>query len=197
MTRTRPRARPPARAEAGRSEAGPAPAGRPAGGLAVAVRRLSPAWRGRLPGAAALVRRAARAAFAGAAPPALRGPAVELCVALADDARVRLLNRDYRGIDKPTNVLSFGGSWDAAAVRAAPVVALGDVVLACETVAAEADRQGKTLADHVTHLTVHGVLHLLGYDHEKAAEAEMMESLETTLLAGLGVADPYRGGDGR
>ncbi|MFO1060161.1 MAG: rRNA maturation RNase YbeY [Dongiaceae bacterium] len=139
-----------------------------------------------------MVRRAARAAFAAAAPAALRGRPVELCVALADDAAVRVLNRDYRGIDKPTNVLSFGGSWDAAAVRAAPAVMLGDVVLACETVAAEADLQGKTLADHVTHLTVHGVLHLLGYDHEEAAEAEMMESLETSLLAGLGVADPYR-----
>jgi probable rRNA maturation factor len=183
MTPTRRATRPAARAEPGSA----------AGGLAVAVPRLSPAWRGRLPGAAALVRRAARAAFAGAAPTALTGRAVELCVALADDAQVRILNRDYRGIDKPTNVLSFGGSWDPAAGAAAPLVLLGDVVLACETVAAEAAVQGKTLADHVSHLTVHGVLHLLGFDHEEAAEAEMMEALEASLLAGLGVADPYRG----
>jgi probable rRNA maturation factor len=183
MTPTRRAARPAALAE-------PGPELRR---VAVAVRRLSPAWRGRLPGAAALVRRAARAAFAGAAPAALAGRDVELCVALADDAQVRLLNRDYRGIDKPTNVLSFGGSWDPAAGAAAPMVLLGDVVLACETVAAEAAVQGKTLADHVAHLTVHGVLHLLGFDHEEAAEAEMMEALEASLLAGLGVADPYRG----
>jgi probable rRNA maturation factor len=189
MTRTRRAAPPAAPAERGAGRAGAA--------AAVAVRRLSPAWRGRLPGASSLVRRAARAAFAGAAPAALRGRPVELCVALADDAQVRALNRDYRGIDKPTNVLSFGGSWDAAAVAAPPVVLLGDVVLACETVSAEAALQGKSLADHVTHLTVHGVLHLLGYDHEEAAEAEMMESLEASLLAGLGVADPYRAEGGR
>jgi probable rRNA maturation factor len=161
--------------------------------LAVAVRRLAPGWRRLLPGAGALGRRACHAAFAAAAVPGLpAGRRLELALVLADDATLRRLNRDHRGIDAPTNVLSFGRSGDGPSLPPGAPLDLGDVVLAAETMAGEAAIQGKTLADHFTHLTVHGVLHLLGYDHEKAAEARMMESLEIDVLAGLGVADPYR-----
>jgi probable rRNA maturation factor len=147
----------------------------------IAFRVEAPAWRGELPKAGPLVRRAARAALASAEQADGIVPAGDLCVVLADDELQRQLNRDYRGRDKPTNVLSFDG---------APA-ALGDVVLALETVAAEAQMQGKPLADHVAHLVVHGVLHLMGYDHEKRSEASRMERLEIEILERLGVANPY------
>ena len=103
------------------------------------------------------------------------------------------LNSDWRGIDRPTNVLAFPG-WDPdAPLPAEAPLLLGDVVLARETVAREAKEQGKTVTDHLGHLVVHGVLHLLGYDHAIDAEAAVMETLETAILAELGVADPYRG----
>ncbi len=119
------------------------------------------------------------------------GPA-ELSVVLADDALVHRLNREYRGKDKPTNVLSFAltEAEEPDAGEDAPIM-LGDVILAWETVAREAAEQGKTPSDHMTHLVVHGVLHLLGYDHETDDEAEEMEQLETQLLDTLGIADPY------
>jgi len=106
----------------------------------------------------------------------------ELCLVLADDRLQRTLNRRFRGKDRSTNVLSFDGAPDG----------LGDVVLALETVQAEADAQGKSLADHVAHLVVHGVLHLMGHDHVGAAEARRMERLESAILTGLGIGDPYR-----
>ena len=117
---------------------------------------------------------------------------VELGITLADAAHQRQLNRDYRGWDKPTNVLAFPmwelGTW---LLPGAPVL-LGDVVLAMETVAQEAAEQKKPIGDHLVHLVVHGVLHLLGYDHLTDLEAATMESLETSILAELGVPDPYR-----
>jgi probable rRNA maturation factor len=117
---------------------------------------------------------------------------VELGITLADAAHQRQLNRDYRGWDKPTNVLAFPmwelGTW---LLPGAPVL-LGDVVLAMETVAQEAAEQEKPIGDHLVHLVVHGVLHLLGYDHLTDVEAATMESLETSILAELGVPDPYR-----
>ncbi|CAA7614066.1 Endoribonuclease YbeY [Candidatus Terasakiella magnetica] len=117
---------------------------------------------------------------------------VELSIVLADDRTVQGLNRDWRGKDAPTNVLSFAtlDDEDAPIVPDAPLL-LGDVILAFETCAAEAKAQNKPLADHFSHLVVHGVLHLLGFDHENDDEAEEMEALETTLLAALGIADPY------
>jgi probable rRNA maturation factor len=117
---------------------------------------------------------------------------VELGITLADAANQRQLNREYRGLDAPTNVLAFP-VWEPG-TRLPPdaPVLLGDVVLAVETVAQEAAEQKKQLADHLVHLTVHGVLHLLGYDHVTQAEAATMESLETAILAELGVPDPYR-----
>jgi probable rRNA maturation factor len=119
------------------------------------------------------------------------GP-VELSVTLTDAARQRRLNRDYRGHDASTNVLAFP-AWDPAmhVPPGAPIL-LGDVVLACETVAREASEQNKPIDDHLRHLIVHGVLHLLAYDHQVHAEAVKMEALETVILARLGVPDPYR-----
>ena len=110
---------------------------------------------------------------------------------LADDAALRELNREFRGQDKPTNVLSFPA--EEKPQSGAPMVLLGDVVLAYETVAREARTQGKSLAEHAAHMVVHGVLHLLGFDHERGgSEAERMEALETQILAKLGVPNPYR-----
>jgi len=112
-----------------------------------------------------------------------------LSLVLADDATVRGLNARWRGKDAPTNVLAFAS--DETPIAGKPVL-LGDVVLAYETVAAEAKTQGKSLADHLRHLVIHGVLHLLGYDHIAAAPARRMEALETRILDSLGVPDPYR-----
>ncbi|WP_434615822.1 rRNA maturation RNase YbeY [Azospirillum sp. B2RO_4] len=137
-----------------------------------------------------LAERAALAAL-GAAYDDEEGPA-ELSVVLADDELVHRLNREYRGKDKPTNVLSFAltEAEEPEAQDGMPVM-LGDVILAYETVAREASEQGKSFKDHMTHLVMHGVLHLLGYDHETDDEAEEMEALETRLLATFGIADPY------
>jgi probable rRNA maturation factor len=143
-------------------------------------------WRRALPGAAKLARQAAEAALAQSGK---RIGAAELSLVLADNATVQELNARWRGKDAPTNVLAFAS--DEKPVAGQPVL-LGDVVLAYETVAAEAKQQDKALADHFRHLVIHGVLHLLGYDHVVAAPARRMETLETRILASLGIADPYR-----
>jgi len=114
--------------------------------------------------------------------------AAELSLVLTDDARIRRLNRDWRGFDKPTNVLSFPAA-DADDDDPGPL--LGDVVIALETTAREAAEEGRRFDDHFAHLLVHGLLHLFGFDHESDDEAEEMEALETTILADLGIADPY------
>ena len=134
----------------------------------------------------ALVRRADEAALSVAAEG--NGP-VEVSVLLADDEAVRALNREFRGRDRATNVLSFPAAPPPGHAGARP---LGDIALAWETVAGEAEAEGKTPAAHLQHLVVHGTLHLLGRDHEAEAEAEAMEGLEIEALARLGVADPYR-----
>jgi probable rRNA maturation factor len=118
------------------------------------------------------------------------GAGSEVSLVFSDDAHVRALNAGWRGKDKSTNVLSFP-AFPPRADRGLPPL-LGDVVLAAETVAAESAAEGKPLADHIAHLIVHGILHLIGYDHETDAEAEEMEELERRILAGLGIADPYR-----
>ena len=112
----------------------------------------------------------------------------EVSLLLCDDVRIRDINREWRGLDKPTNVLSF-----PAAPRAmlAKSPAVGDIAIAYETVAREAVEEGKTFRDHYMHMVAHGFLHLLGYDHETDAEAEEMEALEISILGALGVADPY------
>ena len=113
--------------------------------------------------------------------------------AIEVDASQRDLNRQFRGLDRPTNVLSFPAEDDFAPLEgvAAPPRLLGDLALALETCSREAEEQGKSLADHVAHLTVHGLLHLLGYDHQTDAEAERMEGRERRILEGLEIADPY------
>ncbi|MEQ1578784.1 MAG: rRNA maturation RNase YbeY [Hyphomicrobium sp.] len=120
----------------------------------------------------------------------------DVCVALSDDANVRRLNAAYRNKDKPTNVLSFPAGDDAQEPDA-PAVFLGDVVLALETVLREAAELGIPAQQHVQHLAVHGVLHLIGYDHETEEDAAVMEGLETAILANLGLPDPYAYGQSR
>jgi probable rRNA maturation factor len=114
---------------------------------------------------------------------------VEISVAFADDAAVQTLNRDWRGKDQPTNVLSF----PAPPTRAPGPRPLGDIALAYETVARESLDEMKSLADHAAHLLVHGTLHLLGHDHETDSDAAAMEALEVEALARIGLADPYHG----
>ena len=114
--------------------------------------------------------------------------AAEVSVSLLDDAAIRALNREYRGHDRATNVLSFPQA--PPAVGDAPWM-LGDIVLAWSTVSREAAAQAKRPADHYRHLLVHGFLHLLGYDHLDEVEARAMEQQETRILSQLGIADPY------
>jgi probable rRNA maturation factor len=149
-----------------------------------------PAWRSDLPDAEAWCREASETTAAAASVATANS---ELTVVLTDDAEARALNLAYRGIDRATNVLSFPATDPAERDRlpaGAPIL-LGDVVIAYETVLAEAEAQAKTLRQHLGHLVVHGVLHLAGYDHQSDAEADEMEALETQILDGLGVQDPY------
>ncbi len=117
----------------------------------------------------------------------LSTPGAELAIVLTDDSAIRLLNRTWRGVDAATNVLSFptgrtGGNR----------LLIGDIVLAYETVAAEALAEDKPFAHHLAHLAVHGFLHLLGYDHERKKDADAMERLERDILQRLAIPDPYR-----
>jgi len=143
-------------------------------------------WRKALPDFEGLCMRAVRAAANGG--PYWDGPA-EVSVLLTDDAAVQILNRDWRGKDKPTNVLSFPAG-DDDMPPGAPVL-LGDIAVAFETTSREALEQNKPFADHFSHLLVHGMLHLLGFDHETEQDADEMEPLEIEALAGLGIDNPY------
>jgi probable rRNA maturation factor len=140
----------------------------------------------RLESPEALARSAVEAAFAVASDAPRKDVVISLL--LTDDGNIRELNRAWRGKDKPTNVLSFPAPEQPGGRGPRH---LGDMALACETLAREAEDESKTLADHFAHLIVHGTLHLLGYDHELEAQAEIMESLEVKALATLGIADPY------
>ena len=142
-------------------------------------------WRG-LPRARAIARETIAVAAAESGAALREGVEVSLC--LTDDTALRALNARWRGIDKPTNVLSFPS---ASGGRLGDATILGDIALAYETLAREAENLGVPLADHYRHLIAHGFLHLIGYDHETDAEAERMEALETRILARLGAADPY------
>jgi len=112
----------------------------------------------------------------------------EVSVLLADDTAVQALNRDWRKIDKPTNVLSFPSN--APKIAGAPSL-LGDIAIAFETLAREAEAEKKPFLHHLAHLAVHGYLHLLGYDHQTDSEAEAMEALEREILADMRIPDPY------
>ena len=149
-------------------------------GIAIDIAIEHEAWRrvGDLDG---LARRAVDAALA--CGDADLEEEVEVSLLLCDDVFIQNLNKTWRGKDRPTNVLSFPTEEPAL---------LGDIVVAYETTAREAVEEGKSLSDHLSHLIVHGVLHLVGYDHEDEAEAEAMEQLESEVLATLGIACPYR-----
>lgn len=166
--------------------------------LDVAVRLDADGWRRGLATAEAVAARAATAAFGAAFGAGFDGVSpgspVEISIQLSDDAQVRGLNRDWRDKNTATNVLSFPALEEGTGPVGAEVL-LGDVVVAFETTEAEAKEEGKSLADHLSHLVVHGTLHLMGFDHISDNEADIMEALETRILAELGIADPY--GEGR
>lgn len=150
----------------------------------VLVNQSQPPW----PEVETLVQRAALAALTAA-----NLADVEIGVWLTDDQEIQHYNKKHRGIDRPTNVLTFalndGESDDFS--HPGPVL-LGDILLAYETIMAEAQEQNKSFSDHLTHLVVHGVLHLLGYDHERSlVEANRQEEQEVAILAALGIGDPY------
>jgi probable rRNA maturation factor len=169
--------------------------------LKIGVVIADKAWDKALPDAAKIARKATRRTLAVAL--SARSLPVKrlkeagkftLDVTLDNDRGVRHLNRDYRGKDKPTNVLSFAALDAGLPPKGVPANypwALGDVVLALGTVKREAKEQQKNLSQHYCHLVVHGVLHLLGFDHEKDRDARAMEKLEREILAGLGWPDPY------
>ena len=149
--------------------------------VSIEIATESPAWE-KLAGAEAAVRRAVEAA--------LRKERVEegeIGIVLADDARIRALNKNFRGADKATNVLAF----PTAESPGSGPKPIGDIVLAYETMAREAETEGKTAEHHLMHLVVHGTLHLLGFDHVEEADADVMEAHERAILARLGIADPY------
>jgi probable rRNA maturation factor len=165
------------------SEGGPSPNIAGVRRLAVEVMRHGEAWDGS-PVSDATVELAAQAALA--VSPAAPSEICEVTVVLTDDDEMRALNLTWRGKDKPTNVLSFPAGDEPGAPGF-----LGDVVIAYETALDEARAENIGFADHVSHLMVHGMLHLLGFDHLQEDEAERMEDLERKALASLGIADPY------
>ncbi len=154
-------------------------------GLEVELRTDAEGWRGLSGPVEPVVRAAAEAAFDAATDL----EAAELSVLLTDDRTIAELNTEWRSKQGPTNVLSFPAGDAVAGGR----VLLGDVVLALETVQREAAATGIPETDHLSHLVVHSVLHLLGFDHETGPDAEEMEAWETSILAGLGVPNPYAG----
>ncbi|WP_420406441.1 rRNA maturation RNase YbeY [Nisaea sp.] len=150
--------------------------------LEIAVAVPNPAWTKALPDAERICITSAAATIGGPSRP------TELSIVLSSDSEVRALNRDYREKDSPTNVLSFPSGLVSGVGE---TDMLGDVILAFETVSMEATRDGKPLDSHLRHLVVHGVLHLLGYDHETEEEAVEMERREVEILAAFGLPDPY------
>jgi probable rRNA maturation factor len=147
------------------------------------------AWHTAVTDPVGIVREAVAAALQEAAEAA--PDRAEVSVLLADDDRLRTLNRTWRNQDKPTNVLSFPAMEPGEVAHGSRPVLLGDIAIALETVLREAGAEGKAPAAHLAHLVVHGTLHLLGHDHETDGEAALMEGTEALALARLGIADPY------
>jgi len=171
-----------------------------AGAIEIDIRIEDAAWQGAVPSLEETVDAAVRAALAFVG---LSGPLFELSVLLTGDSAIAVLNQEWRGKTGPTNVLSFPGdsppaigAGNGTTDDGVPVL-LGDIVIAFETVMTEADAAGITIDNHLQHLVVHGVLHLLGYDHEIDKDAELMERCEIEILGTLGVSDPYAAADRR
>jgi probable rRNA maturation factor len=164
--------------------------------IEIDIRIEAAGWRASAPSSEGTVDAAVRAALgtAGLAG-GLTGGLFELSVLLTDDTAIAALNEQWRGKSGSTNVLSFPGDSDAGE-DGVPVL-LGDIVIAFETLTAEADAAGISTDDHLRHLVVHGVLHLLGYDHETDKDAELMERCEIEILGTLGVPNPYAAADRR
>ena len=158
------------------------PKAKPAASVEIDVQ--SPLW-AEQPAAEQTVRDAIAAAAA------LSTSGGEVSILLTDDSAVRVLNRDWRGIDKPTNVLSFPAPKNLSQGGAA---ILGDIVIAYETLKRESDDEDREFLHHLSHLTVHGYLHLLGYDHQTGAEAATMEALESKIMTHMQLPDPWQGG---
>jgi probable rRNA maturation factor len=169
------------KAGANKARANKARAGRPRASVTIDIRVESDLWKRKRE-----IKTVARRAIVKAAT-VVALPTCELSVLLTDDPTIRTINADWRGVDAPTNVLSFPapGSGDRPFI--------GDIVLAYETIAAEARAERKPFAHHFAHLAVHGFLHLLGYDHIRKKDAETMEEAERGILRQLRIPDPYRG----
>jgi probable rRNA maturation factor len=165
----------------------------PPDALSIDVNVESPLWEAQ-PEAETAVRR-----VLGVAAAMVSTRPAELAIVLTDDSAIRALNREWRGVDKPTNVLSFPArgpqALAAEPAQPGPPVLLGDIVIAFETTAQEAGTESKRFEDHLAHLAVHGYLHLLGHEHEDERDAEAMEGLERAILARLGIPDPYAASD--
>ena len=146
------------------------------------IQMQSPLWEAQ-PLAAQTVREAIAAAAS-----ALSTAGGEVSIVLADDLAIRVLNRDWRGIDKPTNVLSFPAA-DRKTSEDARL--LGDIIIAFETLERECDNESRIFLHHLAHLAVHGFLHLIGYDHQTDSQAEEMEGLESKIMTRLNLPDPY------
>jgi probable rRNA maturation factor len=145
-------------------------------------------WNAALPNAAELIDKAVSLALVDID---TAGRTVEVGIRLVDDGTIQSLNRDWRGRDKPTNVLSFPLGDPGPVTDPDFPWLIGDIVMSYDTVTAEAIRDTKPLEHHVVHLAIHATLHLIGHDHEDEAEADAMEAAEIRLLAGLGIPDPY------
>jgi probable rRNA maturation factor len=155
---------------------------RPAPVPTVDIQVRSPLWT-----VQPLAEQTVRGAIAAAAA-ALSTADGEVSILLTDDSAIRVLNRDWRGVDKSTNVLSFPASKTKA--HGAKAI-LGDIVIAFETLARECDDENRIFLHHLAHLTVHGFLHLVGYDHQTDADADAMEGLESKIMTRMQIPDPY------
>jgi probable rRNA maturation factor len=163
------------------------------GRISVTAPRLAleiedPRWLPALPNVAELIEKAVGLALADIEHDSRT---IEVGVRLVDDGTIQALNRDWRGRDKPTNVLSFPMGDPGPVTDPDFPWLIGDIVMSFDTVLAESVRDGKALDHHVVHLAIHATLHLIGHDHEDEAEATAMEAAEVKLLAGLGIPDPY------